>query len=634
MASNLKVFLTANTKKFERSLRKAQFKLRRFAKATKKFATLAAGAFIALGAVVAVKLAKSFIAFDKAMTNSLAIMNDVSPQMRKQMEETARTMSTKVTFSATELAESYFFLASAGLNAEQSMKSLGAVATFAQAGMFDMNQATELLVGSVKALGLASGTANETLKQTTRISDILVKANTLANATVEQFAQALGAESGAAMKAFNIPVEEGVGILAAFADKMVKGEKGGMLFSRFIKLLIPAVNNNKEAFKKFGIEVLNADGSLRPMADVIKSLEDGLGGMTAGVKSAALEQLGFKKKVQGAILPLLGSSEAVRKYTEELKDSAGFADKVAAKQLTSFSAQLALLGNNFDNIMAKLVNMSDVMPMIIDQITSFNDLIASNGQEWVNTVKMMWIETHAAWAKIIAVFQVAIDNYVTGFNWIGDNWGKLWTNAFDIVVSVFKDIVNAWTIQWKVLWEVAKGGWDLIKAIFTGGDVGQAFSKLLDNTVNTFIEGVAAVGSETEKALEKAGIGKLNLKGFNDISRLWKKIDQEKESRQQQLIDKAGEGLIKVSKQTNNITDETIKGAASVASKNRFAGAVEKGTVEAYRAEITRNSKGPESQTADNTSQMVELQKESLKEQKKANNKIVLGAGVQAFSLG
>jgi len=75
--------------------------------------------------------------FHDGMAKSLAIMNDVSPEIRKQMEETAKAVVDYTTFSATEASEAYFYLASAGLDAAQSMEALPRVAKFAQAGNFE-----------------------------------------------------------------------------------------------------------------------------------------------------------------------------------------------------------------------------------------------------------------------------------------------------------------------------------------------------------------------------------------------------------------------------------------------------------------------------------------------------------------
>ena len=64
-----------------------------------------------LGIVAGVAI-KAMADFEQAMVQSLAIMGNVSGEMRTIMEKTAREVATTTRFSAKEAADSYFFLAS------------------------------------------------------------------------------------------------------------------------------------------------------------------------------------------------------------------------------------------------------------------------------------------------------------------------------------------------------------------------------------------------------------------------------------------------------------------------------------------------------------------------------------------
>src|SRR6056297_1802745 len=134
---------------------------------------------------------REFAKFDEAMVRSTAIMGDLSETMRKDLSDAAREVAKTTTFSADQAAESLFFLASAGLDAEQSIGALPKVAAFAQAGAFDMARATDLLTDAQSALGLSSDDTAANLENLQRVSDVFVKANTLANATVEEFSEAM-----------------------------------------------------------------------------------------------------------------------------------------------------------------------------------------------------------------------------------------------------------------------------------------------------------------------------------------------------------------------------------------------------------------------------------------------------------
>jgi len=288
---------------------------------------------------------KAYSDFDSAMTKSTAIMSGVTDSLRKDMETTAMALSGSTITAPKDLADAYFFLASAGFDATESIAALDKVNNFAIAGMFDMATATDLLTDAQSALGLNTGTTEQKMRNMVRVSDAMVRANTLANATVEQFSIALTSKAGASMKAFNKDVEEGLAVLAAFADQGVKAQLAGNQLDRIIRLLSKSSSENADAHKELGFRVFDAQGKMRNLGDIVGNLEGVLEGMSDELKVATLAQLGFDARVQQAILPLLGTSGAIKKYEEQLRSASGFTKDVAGKQMASFASQMKILKN-------------------------------------------------------------------------------------------------------------------------------------------------------------------------------------------------------------------------------------------------------------------------------------------------
>jgi len=304
------IVLPITYKSDPRGLRDAENQLKGFAAGIGK---VAAGATLAVVGIGAASI-KAFADFDSAMNQSLAIMGDVSETLRTDMSDAAREVAKTTQFSAEQAAESYFFLASAGLNAEQSIAALPKVASFAQAGMFDMALATDLLTDAQSALGLTSDDTAENMENMARVSDVLVKANTLANASVEQFSTALTTKAGASLKILNKDVEEGVAVLAAFADQGIKGENAGNMLSMVLRDLTTKAISNKDAFDEFGVGVFDADGNMRNMADIIGDLEGALDGMSDETAKATLLQMGFSDRSLVSLQSLVGKCCAIREY--------------------------------------------------------------------------------------------------------------------------------------------------------------------------------------------------------------------------------------------------------------------------------------------------------------------------------
>jgi len=305
-------------------------------------------------AAIGVGSVAAFASFDKAMTESLAIMGGISDSMREKMENVAKTISEKTTFSATELAQAYYYLASAGMSAEQSVAALDKVACFAQAGAFDLATATDLLTDAQTAMGLSSKDAVKNQENLVRVSDVLVGANTLANASVQQFSEALTNMAAAALTNVNKGLEEGVAILTVFADKGIKGQKAGMKLSMMLNALDKAASKNKEAWKKYNVQLWDSQGNMRHIGDIIGDMEKAFKDLTPEAKAAAIAELGFDTRTKNSILSLMGSSKQLLLNTKALKEIGGVTDKVANKQMEAFSNQLTVVKNMLVNVGAEI----------------------------------------------------------------------------------------------------------------------------------------------------------------------------------------------------------------------------------------------------------------------------------------
>ena len=345
--SEIAVNILANTSKFTAGMKKVSKSLdrtqRRLDNFTSKVTALALPIGVATGASI-----KAFADFDKAMVESTAIMGNLTDAMRSDMVDAAKKVAKSTTFSAKESAESYFFLASAGLDAAQSIGALPKVAEFAQAGAFNMATATDLLTDAQSALGLTVDNTAKNIENMTRVSDVLVKANTIANASVQQFSEALTNKAGSALKIVNKDLEEGVAVLAAFADQGIKGLDAGTKFGIVMRDLQTKALANKKAFEELGITVFDQNGMMTNLGEIVGQLENALDGMSDSTKKATLLQLGFTDKSVSAIQTLLGMSETIKKYEADLRNAGGTTQDVADKQLTSLSNQLKILKDNLE----------------------------------------------------------------------------------------------------------------------------------------------------------------------------------------------------------------------------------------------------------------------------------------------
>ena len=409
----------------KRGIKAAEQQLGGLAKAAGVALAVVGAAMVGIG----VKSVQEFAKFDGALTKSKAIMGELSDTMQNEMSDAAREVAKVTVFSAEQAAESFFFLASAGLSAEASIAALPQVAQFAQAGMFDMARATDLLTDAQSALGLTVDDASENLKNMAQVSDVLVRANTLANASVEQFSTALTTKAGAALRSLGKDVEEGVAVLAAFADQGIKGELAGTQLAIVLRDLTTKAINNKDAFAEMGISVFDSNGEMKNLGDIVGNLEVALAGMSDETQKATLLQLGFSDKSLASLQALLGTADAIKLYESELRSASGFTRDVAERQLKTFSAQVGLLESAFKDVAIEIGE--ELTPYLMELIPVLQDLLPVIGQKLADAIKKVdWaglvevvanfftsiadnIDRIAAFAKVLIALTAAVGIYST-----------------------------------------------------------------------------------------------------------------------------------------------------------------------------------------------------------------------------
>lgn len=290
----------------------------------------------------------SFASFDEAMTKSTSIISGMTAENRVAMEEQAKSIASTTRTSASKAAEAYYFLASAGMDAGQAIGALPIVERFATAGAFDMARATELLADSQSALGLSIGSTEERMKSMTRVSDVLVDAGNMSNASVEQFAKSLTTKSAAALRGMNKDLEEGVAVLGVYADAGIKGELAGEKLTIMLRETQNAAMKEKGAWDSLGISIYDNNGKMKNLADVVGVLEGATAGMSDQQKVARFAMLGLRSESIDAIRPLMGMTDKIRSYEKRLRSAGGATEDVAKKQMTSFSAQMDILRNQME----------------------------------------------------------------------------------------------------------------------------------------------------------------------------------------------------------------------------------------------------------------------------------------------
>ena len=369
-------YLRMDSKNFTKNARAASQQTKtlnqgfgRMAMSAGKGALAVAG--VGTGMAVVGKAFSNVQGFERALARSVAIQG-ASIEQSKRMRAAALDVSETTKFSAQEAAESFYFLASAGLTVEEQLNSIGTVAKFAQAGNFDMATATDLLTDAQSAMGLSAGTAAQKLANLKLVGDTLVRAETLANASTMQFSEAMTNGAAVAARTYGVSMAETVATLAVFADQGAKGAEAGTKFAIVLRDLTSKSLKQKEAFREAGVEIFDQTGKFLGVSNAVNELTTLLDGLSDAEKKAALMALGFSDKSVGAIQMLIGTGPKLEGFIETLSNVGGTMDRIAEGSITNMDKSMQGLNAQFERF-SQQTTAPMVESVIVPILTAVND---------------------------------------------------------------------------------------------------------------------------------------------------------------------------------------------------------------------------------------------------------------------
>src|SRR5690606_30973516 len=212
------------------------------------------------------------------------------------------------------------------------------------------------------------GMAVEDLSKAT---DVLVAAFTGANVNLQLLGETFK-YVGPVARSAGVEFEEIAAAAALLGNAGIQGSIAGTSLKSAISRLVSPSNTAARILKRLGVETTTSEGKLRNLADIIEDLSKA-GATTADV----LRIFGLRAGPSMARLLDVGA-DALRRYTQRLRDSEGWAELIEAEQMQSFNAQFDLTKNI---IHAFSVELGDVL---LPYMKTLNWLIGDLVDGWRN----------------------------------------------------------------------------------------------------------------------------------------------------------------------------------------------------------------------------------------------------------
>jgi phage-related protein len=234
-------------------------------------------------------------------------------------------------------------------------------------------------------------------------------------------AEALTNKAGPALRLLNKDIEEGAAVLMVMANSGLKGRAAGTALGIVLRELQTKAIANKKEFAEMGVAVYDAEGNMRNIADIIGDLEGALEGLTDEQKKEAMLSMGFTDRSVGFIQQLLGQSDAIAQYEEELRKAGGTTEEVAEKQLDTFNAQLEIMWHKIQDVAITIGQA--LLPRAKDAVKAFGDWVDEN-HELISSIAIGLFDAIGKVMGVIGTFIGVIGTVIEKLQpvvrWVGD----------------------------------------------------------------------------------------------------------------------------------------------------------------------------------------------------------------------
>ena len=283
--------------------------------------------------------------FEAGMSQVEAVSGATAEEMKLLTAEAMRVgESTK--FSASEAAEGLNYMAMAGWKSEDMLAGLEGMANLAASANTDLGTASDIVTDTLTAMGYAAG-------DSAKLADVMAAAASNANTNVEMmgytFKYAAPVAGSLGYKMEDLAIATGL-----MANAGIKGEQAGTTLRAGLTNLVSPAKSAAEAMEKYGINIKNADGTVKPLSETMELLRKKLGELPEAEQAAAASAIFGKEAMSGWLAVINSTDEDFDKLSTAIYGSEGAALKMAQTMQDNLKGDVEELGGALDTIAIKI----------------------------------------------------------------------------------------------------------------------------------------------------------------------------------------------------------------------------------------------------------------------------------------
>lgn len=337
---------------------------------------------------VAAAAIKSAGDFEQSM-NVMAQVSGATADQMATLQAQALNLGAVTSFSAGEAADAQLELAKAGLSVNDIIAATPGVLDMAAAGGLGLAQSAEIAANALNSFNLPA-------TEVGTVANMLAAAANASSVDVTDLADAMKM-SGAVFASNKQPMDDMVAALAMLGNAGIKGSDAGTGLKTMLLSLAAPTKDAAGELSKMGLEVYNADGSMRGFSDILNDLSNSTKTMSDSQRNAALSTIFGSDAIRVATILARDYGESWDDITDALGDGSA-ASNVANSRMKGVAGAIEYLKGSIDSFLigaalpylntigdwirqgADLLTMVGSLPKpILDMAVAFGAVLAAAG---------------------------------------------------------------------------------------------------------------------------------------------------------------------------------------------------------------------------------------------------------------
>lgn len=324
-------------------------------------------------AAVGTAAVASFADVDKTMQLTNKTMGNTEEQAQ-MLEQAMKDAAANSTFGMSDAATATLNFARAGLDAEQAASALAPAMNLAAGEGGNLDVVSAGLVATINGFG-------DGFDKTSHYADVFASACNNSALDVDSLSESMSI-AAPIFSAAGYSIEDATLYLGTMANAGIDANVAATSLKTGLARLASPTDDAAVCMEQLGLEIFNADGSMKDSVEVQKQLHDAFAGLSEQEQLAAASTI-FGKNQMSSWLALINTAPAdVQSLNDSIATCSGTTDEMADAMMSGFGGSLEKLKSSIDVAVTSLGSaLAPTIQKVADAIQGAVDWFNSLSEE-------------------------------------------------------------------------------------------------------------------------------------------------------------------------------------------------------------------------------------------------------------